>query len=108
MVISKMEELFGSSFRDVAELNQATQFLHENGIKSLPCNVDSTSLRLLVYCVSFCCLSTGVLLHYDDVSLQDVYFLDPQWLCDILANVVTIREINSLARCGMWITANSK
>ncbi|ELU16154.1 hypothetical protein CAPTEDRAFT_163864, partial [Capitella teleta] len=73
MVIQKMEELCGCSFRDVAELNQATQFLHEN----------------------------GVLLHYDDVSLQDVYFLDPQWLCDILANVVSIREINSLARCGI-------
>jgi len=54
------------------ELTQATQFLHENGI----------------------------LLHYDDVNLQDYYFLDPQWLCDILASVVTIREINCLAKSG--------
>ena len=44
-------------------------------------------------------LILGVLLHYDDVSLQDLYFLDPQWLCDILANIVTIREI-SLAKSG--------
>lgn len=50
---------------------------------------DSLSLSLI-----------GVLLHYDDVTLQDIYFLDPQWLCDILANVVTIREINSLAKAG--------
>ena len=73
LVLNKMEEMYqASSFHDSAELNQATQFLHEN----------------------------GVLLHYDDINLQNVYFLDPQWLCDVLANVVTIREINSLAKCG--------
>jgi len=72
LVIEKMEEVYQSSFQDVTELTQATQFLHENGI----------------------------LLHYDDVNLQDYYFLDPQWLCDILASVVTIREINSLAKSG--------
>lgn len=31
LVMNKMEELYKTSFRDVAELNQATQFLHENG-----------------------------------------------------------------------------
>ena len=36
----------------------------------------------------------GVLLHYDDPLLRDLYFLDPQWLCDMLAHVVTIREVN--------------
>lgn len=39
------------------------------------------------------CLS-GVLLHYDDPLLRDLYFLDPQWLCDMLAHVVTVREVN--------------
>ena len=37
---------------------------------------------------------SGVLLHYDDPLLRDLYFLDPQWLCDMLAHVVTIREVN--------------
>lgn len=37
---------------------------------------------------------TGVLLHYDDPLLRDLYFLDPQWLCDMLAHVVTVREVN--------------
>lgn len=60
-------------FRDAAELHQATLFLHENGI----------------------------ILHYDDATLKDLYFLDPQWLCDMLAHVVTIREINPFARCGI-------
>ncbi|XP_033223116.1 leucine-rich repeat serine/threonine-protein kinase 1 [Belonocnema kinseyi] len=61
------------SFRDPAELHQATLFLHENGI----------------------------ILHYDDATLKDLYFLDPQWLCDMLAHVVTIREINPFARSGV-------
>ncbi|XP_066583862.1 leucine-rich repeat serine/threonine-protein kinase 1 [Prorops nasuta] len=61
------------SFRDPAELHQATLFLHENGI----------------------------ILHYDDATLKDLYFLDPQWLCDMLAHVVTIREINPFARTGI-------
>ena len=43
---------------------------------------------------------TGVVLHYDDATLKDLYFLDPQWLCDMLAHVVTVREINPFARNG--------
>ena len=52
-------------FRDGAELAQATKFLHEN----------------------------GALLHYEDATLRDLYFLDPQWLCDVLSHVVTVREV---------------
>ncbi|KAG4071917.1 hypothetical protein HA402_006078 [Bradysia odoriphaga] len=61
------------TFRDTEELHQATMFLHDN----------------------------GVILHYDDATLRDLYFLDPQWLCDVLAHVVTIREINPFARNGL-------
>ncbi|RZF41154.1 hypothetical protein LSTR_LSTR013926 [Laodelphax striatellus] len=43
----------------------------------------------------------SVMLHYDDATLKDLYFLDPQWLCDMLAHVVTIREINPFARTGV-------
>ena len=71
-VAKEMLNRFGMAFRDAAELNQATAFLHEN----------------------------GVLLHYDDATLKDLYFLDPQWLCDMLAHVVTIREINPYAKNG--------
>ncbi|XP_050423466.1 leucine-rich repeat serine/threonine-protein kinase 1 [Adelges cooleyi] len=72
-VNAEMVSRFHKSFRDMAELNQAILFLHEN----------------------------GVLLHYDDATLKDLYFLDPQWLCDMLAHVVTIREINPFARSGI-------
>ncbi|CAG0916811.1 unnamed protein product [Notodromas monacha] len=73
LVTKQMKSRFGMAFRDGAELNQATAFLHEN----------------------------GVLLHYDDSTLKDLYFLDPQWLCDMLAHVVTIREINPFAKNGL-------
>lgn len=67
-----MKERYDLTFRDYSELQQATRFLHEN----------------------------GVMLHYEDAHLKDLYFLDPQWLCDMLAHVVTIREINPFVKNG--------
>ena len=51
-----------------AELAQAVRFLHQ----------------------------TGVLVHHDDPSLglDSLYFLNPAWLCHVMAQVVTVREIN--------------
>ncbi|XP_076373717.1 leucine-rich repeat kinase isoform X2 [Tachypleus tridentatus] len=80
LVMHEMQQRFNIAFRDMAELNQATNFLHEN----------------------------GVLLHYEDATLKDLYFLDPQWLCDMLAHVVTIREINPFARNGIMKTEDLK
>ena len=39
---------------------------------------------------------TGVLLHYDDplLKLGDCYFIHPEWLSQMMARVVTVREIN--------------
>ena len=57
------------------ELDQATTFLHENGI----------------------------LLHFDDSSLlSDLYFLDPQWLCSNLAKVITVQQKNPFQRSGKF------
>ncbi|XP_041989151.1 leucine-rich repeat serine/threonine-protein kinase 1 isoform X2 [Aricia agestis] len=73
LVTQYMQQKNLRMFRDAAELHQATMFLHEN----------------------------GVLLHYDDATLKELYFLRPQWLCDVLAHVVTIREINPFANNGI-------
>ncbi|XP_060603950.1 leucine-rich repeat serine/threonine-protein kinase 2-like [Ruditapes philippinarum] len=53
---------------DESELQQAVKFLHES----------------------------GVLLHYDDASLRlkDYYFIDPGWLCQMMAQIITVRQIN--------------
>uniref|UniRef100_A0A2A4KB68 Protein kinase domain-containing protein n=1 Tax=Heliothis virescens TaxID=7102 RepID=A0A2A4KB68_HELVI len=72
LVTQYMQQKNHRMFRDAAELHQATMFLHEN----------------------------GVLLHYDDATLKELYFLRPQWLCDVLAHVVTVREINPFANNG--------
>jgi len=42
----------------------------------------------------------GTLLHYEDPLLSDFYFVDPQWLCDMLAHIITVREINPFVREG--------
>ena len=40
----------------------------------------------------------GVLLHYPDVKskLSQLFFLDPEWLCCLMAQIVTITEVNPL------------
>ena len=39
---------------------------------------------------------SGMLLHYDETTLQmrDFYFINPGWLCRMMAQVVTVPEIN--------------
>lgn len=74
IVAHELHERFNMTFRDSAELRQAVMFLHDNGI----------------------------LLHYEDCSsLKDLYFIDPQWLCDTLASVITVREINPFVKNGI-------
>ena len=38
----------------------------------------------------------GILLHYEEAALQlsDLYFVNPEWLCRMMAQVITVREIN--------------
>ncbi|KAK3593623.1 hypothetical protein CHS0354_025515 [Potamilus streckersoni] len=62
-----------SPFRNKEDLEQATKFLHENGI----------------------------LCHFEDLALRDQYFIDPQWLCDQLAQVVSIKDVNKFAKFGV-------
>ena len=58
------------------ELEEAVRFLHNNGI----------------------------LFHYEDPLLNNLYFVDPQWLCDMLARIVRIREFGPLIRDGELTT----
>lgn len=43
------------------------------------------------------------MLHYDDPNqdLQDLYFLDPKWLCDLMAGIVTLPSVNSFGANGI-------
>ena len=48
----------------------------------------------------------GTLLHYDDRShhLDELYFLDPRWLCDMMAKIVTVKERNPFVSNGILNT----
>ena len=61
--------------QDDEDLRNVTQFLHED----------------------------GALLHYDDWrnNLDDLYFVDPQWLCDVLFTFVTVNEGNNHMKHGV-------
>lgn len=45
----------------------------------------------------------GTVLHFDDASggLSDLYFIDPRWLCDMMAVIVTVRERNPYVQNGI-------
>ena len=45
----------------------------------------------------------GSLLHYDDRrhNLHELYFVDPRWLCDMMATVITVKERNSFIKGGI-------
>ena len=67
---------------DADELQHAVRFLHES----------------------------GVLLHYDDASLRlrNLYFIDPEWLCRMFAQIVTVREINPfISEAGVGFQQNA-
>ena len=50
----------------------------------------------------------GSLLHYEDRkhNLDDLYFVDPRWLCDLMSTVVTIKERNPYVKQGVLGSKN--
>ena len=48
----------------------------------------------------------GTLLHYDDYGhhLDELYFLDPKWLCDMMAKIVAVKERNPFVQEGILHT----
>ena len=66
--------------QDGDELHTATHFLHE----------------------------VGALLHYDDRkhNLDDLYFVDPRWLCDLMSTVVTVKQRNPYVKQGILRSKN--
>ena len=52
----------------------------------------------------------GTLLHFTDQALKDVYFLDPQWLCKMMASVIRVPPAGeeSIVKNGMCFIGKRK
>ena len=50
----------------------------------------------------------GSLLHYDDRkhNLDDLYFVDPRWLCDLVSKVITVKQQNPYVKQGILESKN--
>ena len=77
---SMVRDLNLVDIQDDDELHTATHFLHE----------------------------VGALLHYDDRkhNLDDLYFVDPRWLCDLMSTVVTVQQRNPYVKQGFLRSKN--
>lgn len=121
--VSVMGEKIPHSFRLVAdaiqnqrrELNEQgrTPIMHKTEYEALVHDIirnddldieDSNDLRDVTQFMH----ERGVLLHYDDPNqdLQDLYFLDPKWLCDLMAGIVTLPNVNSFGLNGILDLSN--
>lgn len=86
----RISTLYECAKMNTIELKQATQFLHEKGILLPHLPRDHVVIA-----------SSGILLHYDEGQLSDLYFVDPQWLCSMLAKVIAVPEVHSYHKNGM-------
>ena len=41
-------------------------------------------------------------MHYEDSLLGNLYFIDPQWLCDLLVCIMTAIHKSSMSNDGMY------
>ena len=55
--------------------------------------------------LQFMYVFVGVILHYDNANqqLKDLYFIDPKWLFDLMAKIVTVNEAHSFIRNGILL-----
>ena len=77
---SMVRDLNLVDIQDDDELHTATHFLHE----------------------------VGALLHYDDRknNLDDLYFVDPRWLCNHMSTIVTVQQRNPYVEQGILRSKN--
>ena len=80
-------------FRDNVELQQATKWLHENGktiFEQFPFFEEKMSEFFF----------SGIIVHFEDTLLSNYYFLDPQYLAELLAQLIATEQTDGLARHG--------
>jgi hypothetical protein len=46
--------------------------------------------------------SLGIIVHFEDTLLSNYYFLDPQYLAELLSQLIATEQTNGLARHGKF------
>ena len=95
---SRFSGLFNN---DKEELDEAVSFLHLQGTVCMSITHTYITMRISysksvtipstmsVWCMMYVIdMPSGTLLHFDDHNLKDLYFLDPQWLAKLMADVI--------------------
>ena len=85
-------EAFSPVIQDAEELDEAVQYLHNQGGACGTRTQHTARRSKSSYHLHSSPLSSsslaGTILHFPDASLQSTYFLDPQWLTKMMANFI--------------------
>lgn len=90
---------YGGSVQEIVE---ASSFWHDNGEMEATCAaIDNSSIQC----------PPGIILHHKGIIMDELYCVDPQWLCAVMANVITVQEKNPFQKNGtqaviIWFVQN--
>lgn len=79
--------------------------IHEEEFRSMvyAMNLTGTQADEEVKAATLFLTDIGSLLHYSNCqhNLRELYFIDPQWLCDLMSRIVTVKERNPYINDGI-------
>ena len=99
-----------TALREKIQAGKAEPIMHSGDFKEMVHSLklvdlqDDDELRTVTHFLH----EVGSLLHYDDRrhNLDDLYFVDPQWLCKLMSAIVTIEQKNPYLKHGILKTRN--
>jgi len=99
-----------ANIRKKVESGTAAPIMHSGDFKNMVRSLklvdlqDDDELRTVTHFLH----EVGSLLHYDDRrnNLDDLYFVDPQWLCKLMSTIVTVEQKNPYLKYGILKTKN--
>ena len=99
-----------ATLREKVQAGKAEPIMHSGDFKEMVRTLklvdlqDDDELRTVTHFLH----EVGSLLHYDDRkhNLDDLYFVDPQWLCKLMSAIVTVEQKNPYLKHGILKTRN--
>ena len=99
-----------AALREKAQAGKAEPIMHSGDFKEMVRSLklvdlqDDDELKTVTHFLH----EVGTLLHYDDRrhNLDDLYFVDPQWLCKLMSAIVTVEQKNPYLKHGILKTRN--